>query len=113
MMKHAKLVLATMAATIVALAFFWLVPAPQRADAVEASVTLRQQHPSCDRQLWEHLDRRAMQRAAVYCRERGGIDDDTVRWVHHDSAFGAEQLCVVHLHYGCHGQLPGDDTQRT
>lgn len=112
MMKHAKLALATIAVTIVALAFFWLAAEPQRAGAVEASVTLRQQHPSCDRQIWEHLDRQAMERAAVYCRVRGGVDDDSLRWVHHDSDIGSEQLCVVHLHYGCHGELPGD-TQRT
>lgn len=109
MRKHAKLALSALAATAFALAFFWLVPAPQRAGADEASVTLRQQHPSCDRQLWEHLDHKALERAAVYCRPRGGVDDDTVRWVHHDSDIGAEQLCVVHLHYGCHGVPPSDD----
>jgi hypothetical protein len=113
MSKHAKLALTALATTTAVLAFVWLAPAPPRAAAVETSVTLRQQHRSCDRQLWEHLDHQAMERAAVYCRARGGVDDDSVRWVHHDSPVGSEQLCVVHLHYGCHGELPGDTTHRT
>lgn len=113
MRKHAKLVMTALGTAALAVVFVWLAPAPPRADAAETSVTLQQQHPACDRQLWEHMDRQALERASVYCASRGGVDDDTIRWVHHDSPRGAEQICVVHLHYGCHGELPGDARGRT
>ena len=84
---------------------------PPSADAVESSVTLRLRHHACDHSLWEHLDRRARAEAETFCSARGGLDEDTMRWVRHDSPYGSDKICVVHLHYGCVGQLPGDLTR--
>lgn len=82
---------------------------PATASAVESSATVSARHPQCDAALWRHLERRAREDAERFCAERGGVDDESVRWVHHDSPYGGEQLCVVHLHYGCLGTLPGDE----
>lgn len=108
MRKVAKLGTIAAGALALAVALVWLAPRPPSAEAVEASVTERQRHRQCDREVWEHIEQRARERADVYCEPRGGVDDRTLRWVHHDSPRGAEQLCVVHLHYGCRGALPGD-----
>lgn len=95
-------------ALVLALAIVWLAPAPPSAGAVEGSVTVRRQHRQCDGEVWALMERRARERAEVFCKARGGVDDESLRWVHHDSPRGAEQLCIVHLHYGCRGQLAGD-----
>lgn len=81
---------------------------PARAGAIETSTTVSARHAECDGDLWHHLERQARADADTFCAERGGVNDETLRWVHHDSAFGTDEICVVHLHYGCIGELPGD-----
>jgi hypothetical protein len=80
-----------------------------RAAAIETSVTVSARHDECDQEIWQHLERQARERAEAFCAERDGVDPRSLRFVHHDSPYGAEQLCVVHLHYACVGELPGDD----
>lgn len=82
--------------------------APATALAVETSATVSAEHAECDVELWHHLERQARERADTFCAPRGGVDEDTLRWVHHDSPHGAEEICVVHLHYGCRAELPSD-----
>ena len=76
---------------------------------VSSSVTERLRHASCDVVVWSHLERRALERAEVFCAERGGIDDKDLRYVHHESEYGADHhVCTLHLHYDCQAALPGD-----
>jgi len=98
MRKHALASLALLLGSI----------APATAIAVETSATVSARHDECDVELWHHLERQARERADTFCAPRGGVDEDTLRWVHHDSAYGAQEICVVHLHYGCRAELPGD-----
>ncbi|HEY8427373.1 MAG TPA: hypothetical protein VIL20_03330 [Sandaracinaceae bacterium] len=95
-------------ALVLAFAIVWLAPAPPSAGAVESSVTVRRQHRQCDREVWALMERRARERAEVFCEQRGGVDEQSLRFVHHDSPRGAQQLCIVHLHYGCRGALAGE-----
>lgn len=92
--------------TLGALLLASVVPAP--AGAVETSTTVSARHAQCDQALWHHLERQARADAERFCAERGGVDDETLRWVNHDSEYGAEHICVLHLHYGCLGELPSD-----
>lgn len=108
MSQVTKLVAIAVGALALSLAIVWLAPAPPSAGAVEASVTVRRQHRECDGEVWQLMERRAREQADVFCEPRGGVDDESMRWVHHDSPRGAEQICTVHLHYGCIGELVTD-----
>ncbi len=104
----AKLAAIAFGALVLALVLVELAPRPPSAGAVEASVTVRRQHAQCDGEVWQLMERHARERADTFCEPRGGVDDESLRWVHHDSPRGAEQICVVHLHYGCKGEMVGD-----
>lgn len=108
MRKLRKFVLHAKWAALTALGLLSIAALPTRAGAVETSATVSARHAECGADIWRHLERRARARADTFCAARGGVDDETLHWVHHDSAYGADELCVVHLHYGCLAELPGD-----
>lgn len=109
MRKLRRFVLHAKWGALALLGFLSLAAPSTRAGADEASATVSARHAECGADIWRHLERQARARADTFCAARGGVNDETLHWVHHDSAYGADELCVVHLHYGCFAALPGDE----
>jgi hypothetical protein len=74
---------------------------PSVAGADESSVTLRVRHARCEPEIWSHVEQSALEQAAARCAERGGIDPESVRFVHDDGALGNDRICILHAHFTC------------
>lgn len=78
-----------------------LVLMPASAGADETSVTLQARHERCEPEVWRRVELQALDQARVLCGAEGGLDEASLRWVHHDGPLGHEELCTLHLHFRC------------
>jgi hypothetical protein len=74
---------------------------PAAAGADEWSVTSRAQHAECAPEVWSYVEGSALEEARARCADRGGLDTESLRWVHDAGPLGNERICIVHLHFTC------------